>query len=475
MAFFDFLRTKASALAAAITLQFATGQAVWTPDNFEKLAREGYRLNPIVFGCVDRLARGAAGVPLVLYRTSTSDRGFKSAERKRAAVQRQLDRATGRRAKARLIKRLVKNNDLEEVEAHPLLDLLNRPNDLYGGARLIEALVAYRCLQGNAYMEAVGPDDGPPRELYVHRPDRIQVVVGTAAEPVSHYEYRVGGVTRRLPAADVFHWKTFNPLDDWYGQAPLIAAARSTDANNAARAWNVALTQNSARPSGLLKVKGTTVGNKNALKAWIDEFKKNWMGAANAGRPAIIAPPDGTEIDWVQTAFTAVEMSWLDGLNLSAREICVVFNVPSILLGDAAAAKYANYEQARRALYQEGIFPLLDLLVSDLNAWLTPKFGKDLFLGYDADAVDAVQEDQEAAHKRSREDFKEGLITRNEARAAIGYDEVPDGDKFVHELMPPPAALPPGGAPREKPPAKPGAPPEEDEDEDEVEDARAAA
>jgi HK97 family phage portal protein len=332
--------------------------------------------------------------------------------------------------------RLLLKNDLVELDQHPLLQLLQQPNPLYGGARLVESLVAYRCLDGNAYTESVGPENRPPRELYSHRPDRMRVVVGTADEPVAGYEYWAAGQRRAVESSAVHHWKTFNPLDDWYGMPPLVACARSVDMNNAARAWNVSLTQNSARPSGILNFKGSNVNNAASLKAAIANLRDTWSGAKNAGRPGVIAAPEGVEASWIQTSFTPLEVSWMEGLKLSAREICLTFNVPSILLGDNEASTYSNYEQARKALYMEGIFPLLDALVSEWNTWLAPKFGDDLILAYNTDAVEAVQEDRKIAAERTWNLFQRGVLTLNEARRALGYDDAPApfGDQFYWQL-----------------------------------------
>jgi HK97 family phage portal protein len=392
-----------------------------------------------VFSCVDRLARGAAGVPLVLYRAA----GGKEAKG------RLLEGLKGMNAiqRTRELKAAIARKEVEEIQAHPLLRLLAKPNDLYGGAALIESLIAYRAIAGNSYLEAVGPDRRPPTELYSHRPDRVKLVTGNSQEPIRGYEYSVNGQTKRIERARMLHWKTFNPLDDWYGMPPLVAASRSVDMNNAGRAWNVSLMQNSARPSGLVVLKGlsappATVSEnakeptKNPVQRMIDEIK-NWAGAANAGRVGILGVPKEGDISWQQTAFTPLECSWMEGLGLSAREICVVLNVPSLLVGDVAAKTYANYAEARKALYQDGIFPLLDLLVSDLNNWLCPMYGDGLFLGYDTDKVDAVQEDRNKAHERSRKNWESGLLRHDEARAAIGYGEDPNiGQKYIWEVMP---------------------------------------
>ncbi len=50
----------------------------------------------------------------------------------------------------------------------------------------------------------------------------------------------------------MLHLKLFNPLNDHYGMSPLEAAQRPVDTHNAAAAWNKAMLDNAARPSGAL-------------------------------------------------------------------------------------------------------------------------------------------------------------------------------------------------------------------------------
>ena len=46
--------------------------------------------------------------------------------------------------------------------------------------------------------------------------------------------------------------KLFHPTDDHYGFSPLEAAAFAIDVHNSSGAWNKALLDNAARPSGAL-------------------------------------------------------------------------------------------------------------------------------------------------------------------------------------------------------------------------------
>lgn len=430
---------KESAFSQAMVQPFNPGQAVWTPENFEALAKAGYRRSPYVYACIDRLARGAAGIPFTLYEVQ---RG-----RSRKSIAHHLEAKGGAIARTKHIKALKAKGDIKELDDHRLLRLLAKPNEMYSGPQLVESMVAYHCIAGNGYQEEVSGSGGPPVELYSHRPDRTQVVAGDARRLVAGYEYQNGGLIRRIDADAMLHWKTFNPLDDWYGQAPLLAAARSNDINNSAREWNFSLMQNSARPSGLLLVKGVKAAPPspdptkkvvNPLQRWIDEIK-TWLGERNVGKPGVIvAPGDGAEAVWQQTAFTPLETSWFEGIQLSGREICAVFRVPSVLVGDVDMATFANFEEAKKALYTEGIFPLMDGYVGGMNMRMVPKFGEDLILGYDTDAVEAIQEDQERLARRVANNFVRGIITLNEARRALGYEDgpAPYGEMFIWQILP---------------------------------------
>jgi HK97 family phage portal protein len=364
------------------------GQPQWTPKNYASFAKEGYQNNVYVYACVRQIAMAVAGIPWIVYRK-------------------------GRRA-------------VEELEDHPLAKLLQRPNPWQGGARFIENVVAYLMLSGNSYIEAVGPEMGVPRELYALRPDRMKVLPGNAQQIVAGYQYTVGGTTVTFSPDEILHLKLFNPLDDWYGMSPIEAAARSIDQNNESRAWNVALLQNSARPPGALVTEHElTEEQYNRLK---EQVQEHYAGSKNAGRPLLL---EGG-LDWKEMGLSPADMHWLEGLKLSAREIAIAFGVPPELIGDSENKTYSNWSESRKAFYEETVLPLMDWLRDELNNWLVPKFGDDrIYLDYDRDEIEALQEDRSAVWERAMEAVKIGVLTPNEARLLLGYEEVPGADVLM--------------------------------------------
>ena len=129
---------------------------------------------------------------------------------------------------------------------------------------VLEALYGHLLLSGNAFVErAAGSTDGDA--LYLLRPDRVRSSPGRTAgrsrSNIGPGRSSGGYRSRRRAASRVLHLALFHPLDDLRGFAPLEAALMALDIHNAAGAWNKALLDNAARPSGALVYAPTEGGN----------------------------------------------------------------------------------------------------------------------------------------------------------------------------------------------------------------------
>ena len=377
---------KASAAGPLIAMQ-SPGRAVWSPRRFDAFAEEGYRRNVIAFRAVAQVARAVASVPW---------------------------RVPGR----------------DEAEGpHPALALLARPNPLMAGSEFLEAVASFLLIAGNSFVEAVEGTDGP-RELWPLRPDRMKVVAGRSGLPEG-YVFSLGGAERRWDAdpvtgrAAILHLRSFHPLDDWYGLSPVEPAAAAIDQRNEADKWNMALLQNGARPSGALvydpkESPGTNLSDEQFARLK-EEVAAQYSGARNAGRPMLL---DGG-LSWREMSLSPKDMEFLDARHAAARDIALAFGVPPQLLGIPGDNTYANYREARLALWEETVIPLLRHLRDELNAWLVPQFGGEDRLEIDLDAVPALALRRERTWARLQ---SAGFLTLNEKRRAVGLPEIAGGN-----------------------------------------------
>lgn len=392
MAWWPFTRSretreeKASAAGAAIAAYFL-GRPVWTPRNYASLSEEAFVKNAVAHRCVKLIASSAAAVPWLL-----SDKG-------------------GR-----------------EIEKHPLLDLLMRPAPMVGGASLFEAFYAYLLIAGNTYLESVGPDGKPPKELWNQRPDRMKAVAGPHGLPRA-YQAEINGRTVTWEVdpltgmGPILHVKEFHPLNDWYGLGRTEPAAYAIDRHNAASAHNKALLDNGARPSGALifepikKDDGTMEAAPTAVITAAEKALAEKSGPAGAGRPFVF----GGNVKWEEMGISPRDMDFAAGKEDAARDICVSYGVPHILIVPGQAT-YNNLATARLELWESTILPLLDKVVDALDAWLTPQFGDGLRLGIDLDAISDLEPRREAKRKSTLELLTAGVIDPDEARDALQYE-----------------------------------------------------
>jgi HK97 family phage portal protein len=368
---------KASRVQRAIAL-YVAGRAVWTPRDYAALSREGFQKNAVVHRAVRLVSEAAAALPLVL-------------------------KSGGR-----------------ELSAHPLLSLFARPNAREGGQRFLENLYGHLMVSGNAYVEAVSLD-GAPHELHCLRPDRMRVVPDADGWPAA-YEYAVGMQTIRFAIRDdetlapILHLTLFHPVDDHYGLSPMEAAATALDIHNAAGAWNKALLDNAARPSGALVVGGTTLTDAQ-FDRLEGELEANYQGAGNAGRPLLL---EGG-LDWRPLSLSPKDMDFVEAKVAAAREIALAFGVPPLLLGLPGDSTHANYAEANRAFYRQTVIPLVKRTADSLAHWLAPAYGEALQLEPDLDAIEALADERESLWRRVS---AASFLSDDEKREVVGYGRV---------------------------------------------------
>ncbi len=378
---------KTSRAARLIALE-SGGRPRWTPRDYAALAREGYSRNAIVHRAVRLIAESIGGLNFVLYEGAA------------------------------------------EHTAHPLLELIARPNPRQDGASFLESVTSHLLLAGNAYVEAVsiaGDANGHSvRELYALRPDRMKVVPGPDGWPQG-FEYGVGGqVVRFLQDAaqpPILHLTLFNPFDDYYGLSPLEAAAVAVDTHNAAAAWNKALLDNAARPCGALVYAGAegAVLSEAQFERLKIELSDQYQGALNAGRPMLL---EGG-LDWKPMSLSPKDMDFMEAKHSAAREIALAFGVPPMLLAIPGDNTYSNYQEANRVFWRATVLPLASRIGSALTQWLAPSFGADLSVAVDTDRIEALSPDRAALWERVT---KAPFLTVNEKRAAVGYGALAGGD-----------------------------------------------
>lgn len=370
------------------------GNPKWSLTNDEKFIREAYEQIVWVYSCVSMIANSVANVDWLLY------------------------------------KKIGNGKDIEEIDSHPILDLLNdQVNSNMSSRDFFDLWATYLALNGKFFAvfdSPINPSIIEPLIPYYTKviPDRENFISGV--------EYRIGG-DKTDYSKNLLLWSRFyDPLDLYEGLSPIKALARTLDTENSAIDWNKNSLDNSGIPPGALSVMSPTPDQIEGIKSrWIE----NYTGKNNVRTPLIL---DAEKASYVNFGISQVDMDFVLGRKLNKIEICSGFGVPGQVVGDPEGQTYSNYEEAVKAFWKNTVMPkYLNHIKSILNLSLKTKFlgTEKMYLDYDLDGVEVLNEDQTALADRVINLYNAELITLNEARERIGYEALEYGDALKSKIM----------------------------------------
>lgn len=291
---------------------------------------------------------------------------------------------------------------------------------------MLEAAAVHLLLHGNAYLAIAQDGQAMPAGFHPLRPERVAVEPDAKGWPAA-YRYTVAGNAQSFAVIDamgkpgIVHLRAFNPVDDHYGLGALGAAAGAVAIHNAATAWNKALLDNAARPSGALVYDpgepGATLSPEqfDRLKA---EMAESFAGQGNAGRPMLL---EGG-LRWQSMSLSPADMDFVGLKANAAREIALALGVPPMMLGQPGDNTYANYAEANRAFWRLTVLSMAGRIFAGLAAALAA-WWPDIRIEADLDRIAELHVDRERLWRMVSE---ASFISDAEKREMLGFAASPD-------------------------------------------------
>lgn len=323
----------------------------------------------------------------------------------------------------------------EEVKGHPLRRLLMRPNPEMTGSDFMSWWVTSEQVAGFFAAEIVRSDAGFPAALWPLNPAQLKVKADGS------FEYGDGVKKAILAKEDVFYTKLTDISNPFSGISPLAVALGSVEADTDQTDYVRTFFEQSAIPSGIIKVKGKTLLGEAADKiraAWMRRYGKD--GDTELG-PAVL--DDNAEYQKIGASLNELDNSILR--QQAETRICAVFGVPPLLVGAFVGLVNVNQRasaiEANRDFWINTMSPLFKRYRTILTWTLLPEFeGMDrvkaerVRCGWDMANVMGLQEDVASKHLRAREDFRAGAITLNTFESTVGLPQSAGGDYYLRQV-----------------------------------------
>jgi HK97 family phage portal protein len=369
-----------------------TGSALTTPryqldtprwlDNNIKTYRQAFATQTAVYACVAARSRGVASATLRVYEERDGDR--------------------------------------TELPAHPLRLLMQRPNPLLSEAEFLVMTQTMMDATGFCLLEKERAGAGNVIGLWHLRSDWLKEIRRRNA--ASDWQYIVpGNEPVVLPAEDVIVIAG-GPATDLgaTGMSPIAVALREIGIDAALTDFlKLFVDKGGVPPYALVSPNG--VKDQAEADYLRGLFEQSYGGFRNWTKTAILS--GGLDVKKIGTSID--ELAYPELRSLTESHICMVFGVPPIIAGIQAgldASTYSNYEQARRAFFEDTIAALWAKLDGALTRGLLSEFTDEatITIEFDTSAVPALQQDQGALWTRVADMLGRGGMTLNQAQLALG-------------------------------------------------------
>ena len=349
-----------------------------------------YRNNVIVHRCISLIASSASHIPWHIHKESGHNRRL--------------------------------------LPEHRAVQLLKKPNAEKSGADFFTESISSLLLYGNSYILSSHAEQRQPFELHNIHPNSIEHI--STRNKLIAYKYRAGDIEKTFRIdplsriSKILHLRNYNPSDQQNGLSSLNAAAKPIHLHSKIMDWNKSLLKNAARPSGALIFQdGNGYLTDEQFERLQQQFYDNFSGSSNSGKPLIL---EGG-LKWQETSNAERFEKFIELKDSSARDIAIAFNVPPQLLGINGDNTYSNMQEARLALWEENIIPLLDKYADALSNWLSHWYQEDLIVDFDRESISVLTKRRENLwSKISSANF----MTTNEKRSFVGLGPIDGGDKI---------------------------------------------
>jgi len=320
-------------------------------------------------------------------------------------------------------KRVTKKSRRVEVTDKLVNYVLETPNPFTTRFNLWEATLAFAELTGNSYWELVSEGKKPPEEIYVLRPDHMEINPAKK-ELIESYTYEINGRKIRLLPEDVLHFKYFSSKSELYGTSANTAAEKSIVLDLYSLDFNARFFKAGARIMGVLET------DRHLSDKAVKRLNRKWIGKYGGYQKAFKTPVLEEGLKYKGITSSHQDMEFIAQRKISREEILAAYGVPPAIVGLFEYANYANSREQKKLFWEDTMLPKLIKMQEYVSVFLLPRYGPHLIGEFDLTTIQALQESEEAKQKISCGLTDSGVMTANEVRDKFyQMDKVPGGDK----------------------------------------------
>ncbi len=274
----------------------------------------------------------------------------------------------------------------QEIASHPLLDVINNPNECMTRQYFIETIQQHIDLAGESFI-VIESEMNIPYRLWPVRPDKMQPAI-SADEFITGYVFTTPE-GQKIPFApeEVIHLKMPNPMTPFRGMSPVTPLLIDLDSHRYASEFNRNFFLNDATPNGIIKLPGGLTDEE--FQSIVIRWNEQYRGVANANKTAFVE-----EGVWQNTTISMRDMQFPELRRVSVETIREAFGFPKFKLGVVDDVNRATADASEVMYARSLLVPRLERIKQALNSSLLPLFRKTTE-GLELDYCNPIPNDEE--------------------------------------------------------------------------------
>lgn len=326
-----------------------------------------------------------------------------------------------------------------------ILNILKNPNREKTWIEFVESVVPSYEVTGDIFIMVTSLNEtNKPLEMYYINPDSLTSVESTTGnvycwqldnnqwnEKFFYVEDSRNGISSYFTqdgTKELWQIKEFNPNEcrgDFFGLSPLNAIFEEIEQYEYSNTHNKSVLKNGATPSGVMVVDKEFHLGDDQYERMKAQIQSKYSGASNAGNILIL---EGGK-DFKQLSMNNKDMDFLNLLKFVREQIYITKGIPLPMV-TAESMTMNNFEESKYMMFDTDILPFADKLYLELTNLLVRRYDLSgrFSIAYNPELVPALQA-KRTAEIKNKIDSK--VITTNESRALLGYEDIDGGDTVL--------------------------------------------
>lgn len=319
-----------------------------------------------------------------------------------------------------------RGSDKEEVTSHPAVEQYRKVNPFWTSKRLARMDEFCMGLWGETYWALEPGPRGKPGETWWLKPSRMFPVPHETGYIQGYAYHSVSGEIITFKPHEVIWYRYPNPIDEFSALSPLAAARLAADTSEAMMRSNNSLFSKGLQIAGLIVPPADKVTfSAEQAEDLEKQLDKRLAGADKAHKWAVLR----YEAQFKPLTITPKDAEFVSGLNMSFRQVCRAYGIPSPLLNDLEHATLANAREFEKIAWDNALVPDAEFRAAEIEEQYLPRFrGGPDHCAYDFTQVSALQESATESWTREAQALDRGAITINEWRKSKGMPPVAWGE-----------------------------------------------